>query len=145
MKNQIKTVLEVAGVFLGGAMLLLSLIFLQKPPQVAIGSVSQGGDYHATTTVAVGFLNNTPLVVGPGAFGSLIITGVNTGIINLYDATTTNGLLRTVSATSSLTLLATFPASTATGTYTFDEIFQQGLLPVITGTTPTSTITYRQY
>lgn len=116
----------------------------------AVGSVSVSNDYNATTTApsnVYGAQNaQTSLIrTGYGSFGSVIVTGANTGVMNFWDATTTNVNLRTGQvATSSLRLLASLPASVAAGTYTFDVLFTTGLIyDVFGGTIATTTITYR--
>lgn len=108
-------------------------IALIQPSKHLVGSVGQGGEYNATSTP--GMADNTNLAKGFGVLGSVVVTGANTGTINIWDATTT--------AATSKILLASFPASVAAGTYTFDVRYLTGLTIAITGTAPTSTITYR--
>lgn len=106
-----------------------------------VTSVIQGSEYHATTTRTyngIAMTNLSVLQTGAGALGSVVITGAAAGVINIYDATSTQ-----TNASWATTTLATIPASAAAGTYTFDVIFQKGLLIEIIGTTPTSTITSR--
>lgn len=86
----------------------------------------------------------TPLGSG-GLLGSVVITGAGAGSFAIYDATTSNATLRTTSATTSLKVLAQFPANASAGTYTFDEYYQYGLAVEFTGAIGTSTITYRSY
>lgn len=107
----------------------------------ATGSVTQGNEYFASTTknyMGTSMPNLSVLKVGSGSLGSVVITGAAAGVINIYDATST--VTNTEWAT---TTLATFPASTAAGTYTFDATFKKGLLVEILTATPTSTITWR--
>lgn len=115
---------------------------LLRPAQVVYGSVSQGSEYQGTTTTAVSFLSDIALPANQ-ALGSVVITGTATGVINLYDATTSNINLRTGNTSSSSILLATLPASTAAGTYTFDRIVRYGLFVNVVGVMPTTTITFR--
>lgn len=107
----------------------------------SVGSVQRGGEYHAVSNVVTSV--SGVISAEPATLGSVIITGVG-GELTLYDATSTNATLRTVSATTSLPILANFPASTAVGTYTFDVRSSYGLLKVITGTSGTSTLTWRE-
>lgn len=112
----------------------------------AYGSVSVTDEYLSTSTAANAVYGAQTLGVlvktGVGTFGSVVVTGANTGALNFYDATTTNALLR-ATATSTI-LVASIPASMAAGTYTFDVAFKHGLLMVLaTGVMPTTTITYR--
>lgn len=105
------------------------------------GSVSFGNSYHSTTTRAfngTAMANGQLVQTGPGDLGSVVITGAGTGVINIYDATSTGP--HSDYATSTI---ATFPASTAAGTYTFDAQYYRGLLIEIVGSVATSTITYR--
>ncbi len=75
--------------------------------------------------------------------GSVIITGATTGVWNIYDATTSDVTKRKL-ASSSL-LVASFPASLATGTYTFDVRLNDGLfIDLQSGSLPTTTITWRR-
>lgn len=112
-------------------------------------SVSESNEYMATTTAGsalYGSITASKAVkTGSGTLGSYVITGANTGIINFYDATTTDVTKRTGNVASSTILIASFPASTAAGTYTLDVRFNTGLLVSIEGTglAATSTITYR--
>lgn len=108
-----------------------------------LGSVSRGDEYSSLVT-ATGLTSNKNLIkLGSGVFGSVVITGAAAGTFEAYDATTTDATLRTITATSSLRRLASFPANAAAGTYTFDTAFNQGLIVAFTGTQGTTTVTYR--
>lgn len=135
----------ILGSIIFGALLSAFIVVFITGPQTQVGaSVSQGSDYHATTTSTGRFNPAVSLVQsGNSTLGSVIITGAAAGTIEIYDATTSSVSLRAASMASSTILLASFPASTAAGTYTFDQIAQYGILVSITGTMPTSTITYR--
>ena len=113
-----------------------------------IGSVEIANEYQATSTlsaIGVAMKSGYTFVNGSASVGSVVITGAATGVVNLYNATTSNVLLRGASfATSSLTYI-NIPASLAVGTYTFDMVFDKGIVIEIVGTAPTSTITYRKY
>lgn len=78
-----------------------------------------------------------------GVLDTVVITGASTGVINFYDATTTNASLRFPQATSSQKVIAQIPASAAAQPYHFNVAFSQGLISEVIGSTPTSTITYR--
>lgn len=115
-------------------------LVLQTQKGASFGSVSVGNEYVSTTTsatfaVAPAFKT---LVQGPGTLGSIVVTTTGTGVINVYDATTTtNGAIY---GTTTLVKLTT----SAAGTYTFDMIFNTGLLVETVGTnTGSTTITYR--
>jgi hypothetical protein len=114
-----------------------------KPSEARQGSVAQSNEYHSTSTsYLAGTL--TPLIkTGFGTFGSVVITGANTGAITFYDATTTSRLLRAATMSTSSIILGTIVTSQVAGTYTFDTFFVNGLIADIIGLAPTSTITWR--
>lgn len=126
----------------------LAMLVLQTP-QNAYGSIRVGDELFATSTAAnavygATITGDTLIKTGTGALGSVIITGANTGIINFYNATTSNVSARTGNTATSTILLASFPASAAAGTYTFDVVYTTGLLVELeSGLMATSTITYR--
>lgn len=119
--------------------LVLSLYSLfTKNRNTFVGSVAQGSEYHSTSTSAV-FVNNSVLVSGSGTLGSVVVTVTGTGSLTLYDGTTT--LSHPDWAT---TTLAYFAGSPTVGTYTFDAVFQKGLLVQFgAGTVASTTITFR--
>lgn len=106
------------------------------------GSVTQGNEYISTSTrsAVLGVAMTSPFVLktGSGALGSVIITGAGAGQLNLYDGTST-----AAHADYATTTLVTFPLSAAAGTYTFDVVFNRGLVYEVVGTAPTSTISWR--
>ena len=108
-----------------------------------LGSVSVSDEYTATTTgPSSGMANLQLLKSASGVLGSIVITGQTTGEIFVFNATTSDNNLRKDVATSTITL-ASIPLNIATGTYTFDVVADIGLLLYMTGTQPTSTITFR--
>lgn len=127
---------------------LFFINFFNQTPS-AIGSVAISNEYRSTTTPTAsagseGFAGVFTLATttGAGTLGSVIITGTSSGAFAIYDATTTNALLRTPMSTSSITL-ASFPAGMPAGTYTFDTAYNRGLIAVFTALVGTTTITYR--
>jgi hypothetical protein len=129
-------------IFIGLVVGALIGLYLVSRPESSLGSVVVGNDYQATTTNAASTAIRT-IKSGAGSFGSLVITGDNTGTMTFYNATTSNVDLRTGNkATSSITI-ADFPASSPEGTYTFDAEFTDGLLVVTTGAPATSTVIWR--
>jgi hypothetical protein len=111
---------------------------------VASGAVSQGHEYNGTTTSTGRFPTLVSLTTASyGSLGSVVVTGAAAGTINIYDATTSNASLRDASQSTSTILIATLPNSAAAGTYAFDRVYTRGLLVEITGTMPTTTITWR--
>lgn len=135
---------------LTAAVFLLSALYIAwLLPQLTAGSVIVGSEYNATSTAASSVYGaqtagNKVLKTGYGSLGSVVVTGANTGIINLYNATTTNVNLRVPGTPTSTILIASIPASMAAGTYTFDATFNHGLLlDLVSGAMPTTTITWR--
>jgi hypothetical protein len=131
--------------------IIVGMIFLTSMllTQISFGSVNDSSaGYEATTTrasfdgTALTATGASPKVlsVGFGSLGSVVITGAAAGTIDLYDATTTGAH----SDYTGTTTLASFPASTAAGTYTFDVAYKRGLMLVLSGTTGTSTITWKK-
>lgn len=115
-----------------------------KTPKIAEGSVSYASEYHSTTTrtaiAGVVMQSYTALGICGSSLGSIVVTGANTGIINLYDSTTTAA--HSDYATSTL---AVIPASMTAGTYTFDVALTHGgvVFELVSGLMPTTTITCR--
>lgn len=118
-------------------------VLWQRPWQ-ALGSIDfQGGGYYSTTT-PVNSTNILTLRPGPGILGSVIITGSNGGNFYLYDATTSNVNFRTGNKASTTIIMANIPAGASSTTYTYDTVFNDGLLLVPSGTSiATSTITWK--
>ena len=133
-----------------------SNVVQQQVQEVQLGSVAQSNEYHATTTYQnmglsepVGVINLASTTgdiyaVKRGSLGSLVVPLLAATSFDIYDATTTNILQRDPSMTTNSIRLASFPASVAAGTYTFDEVYYNGLLVQFNGTNfPSTTITYR--
>ena len=119
-----------------------------KQPEQPVGSVQRASEYQATTTnwawTTTGS-SSAVLKYGNGALGSIIVTGQGGKTIDLYDATTTNVSLRKNNPATSTIWMASLPTNASSTTFTFDTIFQNGLLLVYGGgnITGTSTITWR--
>ena len=112
---------------------------MDSPPELSLGGATEPYEY--VYTIPTGDASQL-LKTSFGILGSVVITGVGTGDLTLYNATTTNANLRAIAATSSLPVIASFPTSTAVGNYDFDVAFNDGLLAVFTGVIGTSTITF---
>lgn len=143
-----KTVQYVVTGIVALAVLIASVAVVVWNTSPSLASVSMTDEYIATSTAANsvygGFTSGRVLKTGTGTFGSVVITGANTGIVNFYNATTSNVNQRTGQKASSTILMASIPASAAAGTYTIDGLFTDGLLVVLEGgNMPTTTITYR--
>lgn len=139
-----KPTYKIALAFVVGALLSAVVVLWQKP-QLVTGSTVQGNDYYATTTrnfAGTALTNLTVLKSSGGAVARVTITGANTGIIRLWDATTTNVNLRS-GATTTLSYIE-IPASAAANTYDFDATFNNGVIyELVSGLAPTSTLMYR--
>ena len=140
MKKTVSIILIVIALVIG--VIAGALLFREK---TNLGSVTQGNEYYATSTPWDTSYTSGKIKSGYGSLNSVIITSAGDVSFRLLDATTTDGSNRPIarSSTSSAELVR-FPANTVVGTYTFDITFIDGLyLEVISGTTGTSTITYR--
>lgn len=134
----IKNVLPFA-VALAFIIIAFSLFTFQQQGKA---SITMGSEYMSTTTYALA-VSERILKTSFGSLGSVVITGDNTGLITLYNATTSDVTKRTGNKATSTITIADFPASSPEGTYTFDVEFTDGLLLVTSGSEATSTITYR--
>ena len=131
--------------------IIISGLFLADvfKPSDALGSVVDTAEYMSTTTFAASVPVQMVLKSGgsvratPGSLAQVVITGKNTGLMTLYDATTSDVNLRTGQKATSTILLADFPTNAPEGTYTFDAKFNNGLLLIVSGAPATSTIMWR--
>ena len=129
---------------------IVSALFAMQVQELSLGSVSVTSEYTSTSTAldaVYGAQTSTEFLIksGRGTFGSFVITGADTGVVNFYDATTTDVTARAASKATSTLLLASFPESTVAGTYVLDVIFKDGLLMFVEqGNMPTTTITWRR-
>ena len=126
------------------------VLFNQKPKEEPfLSSVSVTNEYLATSTAAsvvygATITGSQIIKTGQGSLGQVVITGANTGVVNFYNATTTNVSSRTGQPATSTILIASLPASLAAGTYVFDAFYTAGLyIELVGGAMPTSTISYR--
>lgn len=116
----------------------------------SLAAVGIGNEYIATSTAQNSMYGaNTSqsflIATGQGSLGTVIVSGANTGIVNFYDATTTNVSKRTGQPATSTILLFSMPASLAAGSYPIDVQFTTGLIMDLNGgNMPTTTITYRR-
>lgn len=139
-------------IVLGIALVISAIVVLAviaQKPKTTEASARPGDEYQATSTAPSSAYGatvtaSTRIKAGYGALGSVIILGANTGVVNIYNATTSNVLARTGQKATSTILIASIPASAAAGTYTFDAEVTDGIyLDLVSGNMPTSTITYR--
>lgn len=127
-----------------GMLLFIALAFgLTYQARQASGSTVQGNDYMATTTFAASLPVTVNIKPGRGSLNSVNIMGKNTGLMTFYDATTSDVTKRTGQKATSTIQIADFPSNAPEGTYTFDASFGTGLLMVVSGAVPTTTVTWR--
>jgi hypothetical protein len=131
------------------ALIALMILFKGTTDEPPVGSVAQSSEYHATTTYS-GVPKHNYLAYDSlstqGTLGSIIVTkvGAGTTMNYIYDATTTNALKRAATMSTTSIIMATWPGNLATGTYTFDTVYLNGLLFENTdGGLGTTTITFR--
>ncbi len=145
MKSINLTNVLLAGIFVVAVFIAAYLGAFKALP--VLGSTVQGNDYsrisYANSNVYGATTTPGKIKGGYGSVGSVVITGAAAGLMNFYDATTTDATKRDVTQATSSILLFSIPASLVAGTYTFDVAFGRGLIVDIVGTFPTSTVTYR--
>lgn len=91
---------------------------------IAVGSVEIGGEYNPVQLTSADVGSSTVKSMA-GTLGSLVVaSSSDAGSIHLYRISSSTD----PTATSSNTLLFSFPASVDEGTYTFDVGFAGGLL-----------------
>ena len=92
-----------------------------KSPSDVVASVARGGEYQATSTYPTVLTARHTLIDNTyGTLGSVIISSTTAGTMKIWNATSTTD--------SASTTIATFAASAANGTYTFDAIITRGLI-----------------
>lgn len=129
---------------------LIAVSFYQWQVSPVLASSITGMECQATTTAPSALFGartaaSGALLTGPGTLCSVVITGANTGILNFYDATTTDITQRAASMSTSSILIASFPASTAAKDFIIDVQTKYGLsYDLFGGIMPTTTITYRR-
>lgn len=89
-----------------------------------VGSVNQGNEYKATTTLANTTAGTYQLTTTNTVLGSVIITSSSGSIFSVYDSNPS-------STTTPTTTIAIFEANAAEGTYTFDVNVQRGVTVVV--------------
>lgn len=125
----------------GSGLCLLALFFvsigLRDKPQT-YGSVSQGNEYHSTTTNSTWDIVSTKMVgASTVTLGSVIITNATAGAsFEIRDATSTTDI--------SSTTVAKISSTATSGTYIFDAVLLRGLSVLMSvGNIASTTITYR--
>ena len=118
----------VLGIFATG------VAFFLTNTQNAGASVTSEYMYKNITSANASSTASVAVKAGYGTLGSVVIATTHATIVRVYDGT----------ATSTGTLIASFPASATVGTYTFDVAVWKGVvLDVPAGYAGNMTITYR--
>lgn len=138
----------IASSILALALVVSALVLGSRQVPIPLSGVNQGNEYHSTTTSSMTpWPTQVLLDTGPCTLGSVTQTAVGSaaGMLNIYDATTTNVSQRTGQKATTTILLASIPYTATVGTYVFDSVCFDGLLVVqsAAGTTGTTTITFR--
>lgn len=136
MSINTKTIATLISIIIG---LVAVILIVNKSPLPSVGSVTRGGEYQATSTYPVGAaaLYSTLISNTNGTLGSIIVSSTTVGTLKVKNATSTSDVASTT--------IATFGASPANGTYTFDAIITRGLIIELSpGFTGGYTITYRE-
>jgi len=119
------SLLVIAGYFVGAAGFVSNLGAISGQDGYMFKAVSSA---NASATVPVKVRG------GSGVLGSVIVGTTHATAISIYDGT----------ATSTGTLIASFPASAVVGTYTFDAVVTTGIvLDVPAGYAGVMTVTYK--
>lgn len=145
---KLKTKIILAALLAGLVLVALYAYNLgQKSVPPRQGSVSVGNDYYSTSTRnlnGTALASPTVLKNGPGTVARVTVTGANTGIIRLWDATTTDVTKRASNLASTSINMIEVSASAQANPYDFDATFNYGIVyEVVSGLTPTSTISWR--
>jgi hypothetical protein len=126
--------LLLAALVLGIFATILAIVSVNTKPQNA-GSVTSEYNYKNITSSNASATVPVKVKAGFGTLGSVVVNTTHATIVRVYDS---------ASATTTGTLIASFPASAVVGTYTFDVAVQSGIvLDVPAGFAGNYTVTYR--
>lgn len=107
--------------------------------QVALGSVESGSEYNANNITSTDVGSSSVKTIA-GTLGSIVVSSSSVSVVNIYQVSSSTA----PTATSSNTLLFSFPAGVDEGTYTYDVGFGGGLLiDVLPGFNGNYVMTYR--
>lgn len=150
-----KTEKHLISLLVAGAV-VIGFLFAQalfQRPQTALGNGNiTEGNFATSTRNSTGnaMASSTQLATASGHISGVLtsfcVFGTGAAAVTFYDATTSNANLRTITATSSLKVIAAFPASVAVGCYSIDGNFNNGLLYDVSGNSsqvPTSTVAWK--
>lgn len=130
--NKLKTIFCTAIITIGIMIIGYALISKDNPT----GSVVDAGTYSFKNMTSTNASSTASAVIrsGVGTLGSVIVNTAHATIVRVYDGT----------ATSTGTLIASFPSSAIVGTYTFDIGVKQGIaVDIPAGFDGNFTVTYR--
>lgn len=122
---------------------LVSVVMWSNSKEIALGSAVDGQTHSATTSPLGVGATTVILKPGGGVLGQVVVTGMNSGNIQLYDATTSDVNLRAATMSTTSLLIASIPAGAASSTYMYDITLKYGLLYVGVGSVPTTSIMFR--
>jgi hypothetical protein len=116
--------------------LVVVSIYSNLKAEPAIGSVIQGSEYQATTTVYMQAGTQRRILANAGTVGSIVVASSSATTFKVWDATSTTDIASTT--------VVHFVASPTMGTYTFDVALTRGLvIELPTGFNGSYTVTYR--
>jgi hypothetical protein len=128
MNKKLCLVALVLGIFATG------VAFFSVNTQNAGASVGMEYSYKNITSTNASSTASVSIKSGFGTLGSVIVASSSAAVIRVYDGT----------ATSTGTLIASFPASATVGTYTFDVAVAKGVvLDVPSNHNGNYTVTFR--
>ena len=107
----------IASFFIAFGLMLGILAYQNK---VSVGSVVDSGTYSFKNITSTNASATVPVTIrtGRGTLGSIVVNTTHATIIRVYEGV----------ATSTGTLIASFPASAVVGTYTFDVAVSNGIV-----------------
>jgi len=113
-----KTLSTIIGVVM---LIMASMIgYLLNSPEIPLGSVQTASEYHATSTRDMTVNTQQLIQNGISTLGSVVIASSSVTSMSIWNATSTTDVDKTI--------LTTFDASSANGTYTFDAVMTRGIV-----------------
>lgn len=131
----------------GIAVLVLMFVIINKnSDNISVGSVDRSNEYqYLVIANNLQGTSGTLCANTPGSLANVNITGAAASSLEFYDATTSNSARRSMTATTSLAKVASFPVSAAANSFTIDAIATSGLIWEVSSATAkaTTTVSYR--
>jgi len=128
---------------IGGIIMVILALILPGSP-LKIGAIDGRDSYNFKNIIAASAPTSTPVVGGNAILGSVVINTVaSAGVLRIYDGFN-NSTSDATLATSTGTLIASFPAASIAGTYTFDVAVVKGIVvDPATGFNGNYTVTFK--